>query len=232
MFADRNSELVRRAAVHSALGDPARLSIVDVLAIGDAAPSELRTRLGMPSNLLAHHLAVLERAGIIRRTRSQADRRRTYLRLVPAALDGVALATAALSAPPRVMFVCTENSARSQLAAALWTLHSDIPVVSAGTHPAPRVHPGAHAAARRHHLPMEAATPRRLIDHLHADDFVITVCDAAHEELRPVLPWAHWSVADPAPAGTHSAFDQTVDDLIDRITRLAPVLTITESPRP
>jgi len=72
--------------------------------------------LAMPSNLLAHHLRVLEQAGVITRRRSEGDRRRTYLRLVPVTLDS-------LAAPPRperrVLFVCTANSARSHLAAAL-----------------------------------------------------------------------------------------------------------------
>ena len=89
--------------------------------------------LAMPSNLLAHHLHVLEQAGIITRRRSEGDRRRTYLRLIPGALDP-------LAAPParaalRVLFVCTANSARSHLAAALWRRASTVPAVSAGTHP-------------------------------------------------------------------------------------------------
>jgi DNA-binding transcriptional ArsR family regulator len=51
--------LVRRADLHAALSDPARLRIVDTLTIEDAAPSELAAMLGMPSNLLAHHLRIL-----------------------------------------------------------------------------------------------------------------------------------------------------------------------------
>jgi ArsR family transcriptional regulator, arsenate/arsenite/antimonite-responsive transcriptional repressor / arsenate reductase (thioredoxin) len=37
----------------------------------------------MPSNLLAHHLRVLEEAGLVTRHRSEGDKRRSYLRLVP-----------------------------------------------------------------------------------------------------------------------------------------------------
>src|SRR6266702_4806858 len=121
MSAERNSYLARRAAVHAALADPARLAITDMLLAGDASPSELAAMLAMPSNLLAHHLHVLEQAGVI-------TRRRTYLRLVPGALDP-------LVAPParaarRVLFVCTANSARSHLAAALWRRASSVPAVS------------------------------------------------------------------------------------------------------
>src|SRR5262245_4196502 len=105
-----------RAKIHAALGDPARLAIADILTVGDASPGEIGARLGMPSNLVAHHLGVLADAGVIGRRRSEHDRRRSYLRLLPAAL--AALRAPALAAPRRVVFVCTRNSARSQLAAA------------------------------------------------------------------------------------------------------------------
>ncbi|MDZ7732130.1 MAG: hypothetical protein U5R31_02625 [Acidimicrobiia bacterium] len=73
----------------------------------------------MPTNLLAHHLAVLERAGLVRRDTSSGDRRRRYVRLDDRALDGLA-PRPSQPPPTRVVFVCTHNSARSQLAAALW----------------------------------------------------------------------------------------------------------------
>ena len=132
MSVERNSSLARRAAVHAALADPARLAITDTLLAGDASPSELAGMLAMPSNLLAHHLHVLEQAGVITRRRSEGDRRRTYLRLIPGALDSLAAPPA--RAARRVLFVCTANSARSHLAAALWRRASTIPAASAGTH--------------------------------------------------------------------------------------------------
>ena len=52
-----------RAARHAALGDPVRLAIVDELAVSDLAPVELHERIGIASNLLAHHLDVLETRG-------------------------------------------------------------------------------------------------------------------------------------------------------------------------
>src|SRR3954453_5197142 len=112
------SALHLRARIHAALSDPARLAIVDALTLGDASPGEIGHDLGLPTNLVAHHVKVLEDAGLIARSRSEGDRRRTYLRLQPDAL-------ATLAPPPlpdanRVVFVCTHNSARSQLAAALW----------------------------------------------------------------------------------------------------------------
>ena len=59
-----------RAAVHAALADPARLHIIETLGAGDASPSDLAAMLAMPSNLLAHHLRVLEQAGLLARRRS------------------------------------------------------------------------------------------------------------------------------------------------------------------
>lgn len=212
----------RRAAVHAALADPARLHIVDLLSLGDRSPGELQAMLDMSSNLLAHHVKVLETAGLLDRSRSEADGRRSYLRLRPGALDG--LAPGAAAAAHRVVFVCTANSARSQLAAALWQDASVIPATSAGTHPAERVDPGAVAAARRHNLPLRPMPPRRLVDVATDHDFVITVCDHAHEELGN-LDGVHWSVPDPVRVGTDEAFDATVADLVRRVGDLAPRIT-------
>jgi protein-tyrosine-phosphatase/DNA-binding transcriptional ArsR family regulator len=212
--------------VHAALADPARLRIVDALGIGDASPTDLRELVGMPSNLLAHHLRTLEATGLLVRHRSEADRRRSYLQLVPAALDG--LLPRGVVAVPRVVFVCTANSARSRIAAALWERASTVPSTSAGTHPADRVAAGAVAVARRHRLRLGPGRPRLLDDVLHPDDFVVTVCDNAHEELardgqRPGRR-QHWSVPDPVRVGTDDAFDRAYDDLARRVTRLAPLL--------
>jgi protein-tyrosine-phosphatase/DNA-binding HxlR family transcriptional regulator len=218
---EQMAELERRAAVHAALADPARLAITDALADGDASPSELAGMLAMPSNLLAHHLNVLEETGLVARHRSEGDRRRTYLRLVPGILD-------TLTGPPgraarRVVFVCTANSARSHLAAALWRRASPVPAVSAGTRPAERIHPGAVDAAGRHQLPLPRLRPRHLSDVQHDGDLVVTVCDLAHEELGARAA-VHWSVPDPVPAGDPGSFDAALTELDRRVTRLAPRL--------
>src|SRR5208283_6013255 len=89
MDIEQTSGVAARAAVHAALADPARLQIVDTLGAGDASPSELAAMLAMPSNLLAHHLHVLQQAGLITRRRSDGDRRRTYLQLIPGALESL-----------------------------------------------------------------------------------------------------------------------------------------------
>jgi protein-tyrosine-phosphatase/DNA-binding transcriptional ArsR family regulator len=222
-----NEGLRRRAAVHAVLGDPGRLAIVDALTWGEASPGELGQRLGMGTNLLAHHLRVLEDVGLIRRHRSEGDRRRSYVTLIRDLPDELHPAAAGVQAG-RVVFVCTQNSARSQLAASLWNDASPVPATSAGTHPAPEIHPGSLAVARRRHLSLVSAPPRHIDDVLDAEDFVVTVCDNAHEELatQPApTGGVHWSIPDPVPAGKAAAFDQVVDELTDRIARLSPLVT-------
>jgi ArsR family transcriptional regulator, arsenate/arsenite/antimonite-responsive transcriptional repressor / arsenate reductase (thioredoxin) len=221
MSADWTSELERRAILHAALADPARLQITDSLLTGDASPSELAGMLVMPSNLLAHHLHVLEQAGIITRRRSDGDRRRTYVQLIPGALDSLAPPSA--RAALRVLFVCTANSARSHLAAALWRQASTVPAVSAGTHPAAAIDPGAIAAAGRHRLPLPRLRPRHISEVRQDGDLVITVCDLAHEELGEA-PALHWSIPDPVPDGDPASFDAALAELSHRVQRLAPRL--------
>jgi len=217
------SSLQARARVHAALGDPARLAIVDALTLGDASPGEIGHDLGMPTNLVAHHVKVLHDAGLIVRTRSEGDRRRTYLRLEPQVL-------ASLTPPPlegaeRVVFVCTHNSARSQLAAALWRDRIGGQVASAGTKPAPRVHPRAVKVAHRHGLDLDATGTARVADVVHDGDLVIAVCDNAHEDLSgPARPRLHWSVPDPVRVDTDEAFEDAYADLAGRIDRLAPIV--------
>jgi protein-tyrosine-phosphatase len=223
MSPEQFSDLARRAAVHAALADPARLQIADTLLLGDASPSGLAAILAMPSNLLAHHLQVLEQAGIIVRRRSEGDRRRTYLQLVPGALDF--LAPHAARAARRVLFVCTANSARSHLAAALWRRASTIPAVSAGTHPAQAIDPGAIAAATRHRLPLPRLRPRHIGDVRKDGDLVVTVCDLAHEELAEAGT-VHWSIPDPVPSGDPATFDAALAQLDDRVGRFAPRLAV------
>lgn len=208
-----------RAERHAALGDPVRLAIVDELCVSDRMPSELQVLVELPSNLLAHHLDVLERVGLITRTRSSGDGRRRYVHLNRDALAGLA-PSASLPVGP-ALFVCTHNSARSQVAAALWHQLTGAEATSAGTHPAERVHRGAVAAARRAGLDLRGATPRHLDELDVRPGLVVTVCDRAHEEEGVAEGgWVHWSVPDPVPVGTPAAFDATVVELRERISSL------------
>lgn len=223
MNAERNS-LIGRARIHAALGDPARLAIVDALTLGDASPGEIAHTLDLPTNLVAHHVKVLTEAGLVVKGRSEGDKRRTYLRLRPESL-------AALTPPPltgvgRVVFVCTRNSARSQLAAALWQDRTHTPAASAGTRPAPRVHPRAVAVAGRHGLRLDPTATAHVVDVVRDDDLLIAVCDNAHEDLTgPVRPRLHWSVPDPVRVDTDEAFEAAFADLAARVDRVAPAVT-------
>ena len=173
---EQTDDLVRRAQVHAALGDVHRLRIVDLLATSDASSSELAAALEIPSNLLAHHLRTLEDAGLVTRRRSEGDGRRTYLSLNrhEAWLVSGAPTASALPAARRVVFVCTANTARSHLAAALWRQASPVAATSAGTHPGDRINPGALAdrttppprpPRRRTALPRRHPRRRRPRDH-------------------------------------------------------------------
>lgn len=228
------SDLDRRVAVHAALADGYRLAIVDELAVSDRSPSDLLKRLGIESNLLAHHLGVLERAGLVERVTSAGDRRRRYLRLVP---DGLALTceSARRLTADGVLFVCTANSARSQLAVALWNACHEVVATSAGTQPAPCVHPEAVRAGARAGLDLSRSAPRSLDDIARPPDLVVTVCDRAHEQLarRPAESVVlHWSIPDPAEDGHPAAFDLAIRCLSTRIGALAPLVTPRRRPRP
>jgi protein-tyrosine-phosphatase len=215
--------LQARARIHAALGDPARLAIVDALILGDASPGEIAAGLTMPTNLVAHHVKVLQDAGLLTRTRSEGDRRRIYLRLVPGALSS--LTAPRLDNAERVVFVCTHNSARSQLAAALWRDRVGGQVASAGTLPAQRVHPRAVRVAHAHGLALDPTGTSHVDDVVHHGDLIIAVCDNAHEDLTgPIRPRLHWSVPDPVRVDTDEAFEAVYTEIADRIDRIAPTL--------
>jgi protein-tyrosine-phosphatase len=203
---------------------------VDTLITGDASPGEIARLFDLPTNLVAHHVKVLTDAGLVARIRSEGDRRRTYLRLRPETLAG--LSPIPMSGVGRVVFVCTHNSARSQLAAALWRQRGATPAASAGTRPAARVHPRAVAVAQRHGLRLDATGTAHVTDVLRDADLVIAVCDNAHEELPgdPVRPRLHWSVPDPVRVDTDAAFEAAYTELADRVDRLAPTITTGGTP--
>ena len=221
-----------RARMHAALGEPVRLTIVDHLALGDVSPGELGRVVDLPTNLLAHHLRVLEEAGLIRRVKSEGDKRRSYVQLV---LDDPTVVTITRSTTvipdrfsrpdQRVVFVCTQNSARSQLAAAAWSRASSLPVASAGTRPAARIHPRAITVGRRHGLKLAQARPAQLTDVVRPDDLLVAVCDNAFEELpatdQRIL---HWAVPDPARIDTDLAFETAYEQITERVGRLADAL--------
>jgi protein-tyrosine-phosphatase len=121
-----------------------------------------------------------------------------------------------------VLFVCTHNSARSQVAAALWWALTGEPAESAGAEPATRVHPRAVRAARRAGIDLVGAVPKGYGAVTAAPDLVVSVCDRARENGVPFdAPSLHWSVPDPTSAGQMAAFTAAVDEIRGRVVRLA-----------
>jgi protein-tyrosine-phosphatase len=131
--------------------------------------------------------------------------------------------------PLRVLFLCTGNSARSQIGQALLRHMSrgQIEVVSAGSRPRPEIHPMARRAVKKlFGLDMAGQHPKPLEDFLDERfDYIITVCDRAAESC-PAFPQdperIRWSFEDPAAVEggeekKERAFEQTARDMASRI---------------
>lgn len=211
-------DLERRAERHAALSDSRRLRIVDGLALGDRTVAELAELAGLPGNLLAHHLDVLETSGLIERRVSEGDRRRRYVSLrwdqLPPGVDVVVNGG-------RVVFVCSHNSARSQFAAAMWRQATGAEVASAGTHPAEQVHPHAIRVAAEFGIDLSSATPGGYDTIPWDPTLVISVCDRAHEgQLPEGKAKLHWSIPDPVAAGTIGSFRSAFTEIARRVDHL------------
>ena len=123
--------------------------------------------------------------------------------------------------PLRVLFVCTGNSARSQMGQTILNSKGRGRFIaeSAGSDPAARVHPLAIEALKRHGYFWTGHEPQG-IDAVIGQpwDFVITVCDRARESC-PLFPGqpvtAHWGMPDPAEAiGTDRERQRAFDDAL------------------
>jgi protein-tyrosine-phosphatase/DNA-binding transcriptional ArsR family regulator len=223
-------------------GHPLRWRLLTELARSDRQVSELRDLLGQPQNLVSYHLARLRAGGLVAARRSSADRRDTYYRvdltrcgellteagralhpglaLVPAPAGGVRART-------RVLFLCTGNSARSQMAEALLgQLGGDmIEAASAGSHPKP-LHPSAVRAMREYGIDISGHLPKYLGTFAgQRFGYVISLCDRVRE-VCPEFPghpqMIHWSIADPSAdldgeSDTYPAFRRVAAELRTRI---------------
>jgi protein-tyrosine-phosphatase len=142
--------------------------------------------------------------------------------------------SAPVPAPParplKVLLLCSGNSARSQIAEALFTRHGEgrVQATSAGLHPTERVNPYAIEVLAVNGIAWDGHTPKGLAAlQGHKFDLVITVCDDARDAC-PLFPGAaaqvHWGLRDPAeeqdPAAARRAFTDTYDALARRISRL------------
>jgi protein-tyrosine-phosphatase len=213
----------QRARIHRALGDEVRLRIVEQLILADQTPFELGQIVAIPSNLLAHHLGVLEDSGLLIRHRGEGDRRKRYVSLRHELFEDL-VPTAPIDARS-VLFVCTHNSARSQFAEAALRSRWDHAVQSAGTVPASRIHPKAAAAASEFGVEVSSARPKGYSEVDGSPDLVISVCDRA-KEARDTFTGRrlHWSVPDPVEAGGIGDFRTAFSTINERVDRLVAAL--------
>lgn len=223
-------------------GNPVRWRLLRELAGSDLRVGELTARVGRPQNAVSYHLGRLRAGGLVHTRRSSADHRDSYYHLDLArcgdllAATGAALhpALATTKAPTRrhhaatvrVLFVCTGNSARSQIAEALLThAASDrVAAVSAGSHPKD-LHANAVRVMHEYGIDIAGQRSKHLDEFAgHRFDYVVTLCDKVRE-VCPELPGGpqpvHWSIPDPAAEGTgqasYPAFRRVAADLYTRI---------------
>lgn len=222
------------------LADDTRWRLLEALRFSDYQVGELVARLGMPQNLISYHLGLLRSSGLVQVHRSDADARAIYYGLDLGALQaayqqigvGLALPGSAPASGPVgcVLFLCTKNSARSQMAEGLLRHQSGglVLVRSAGTQPA-SIHPLAIEAMREIGIDIgyQHAKGVEGIAELEIS-LVITVCDLAREECPPALrarPMWHWSIPDPVGARSElDAFRSARDQLRARVEGLAAAL--------
>jgi protein-tyrosine-phosphatase len=227
------------------------LGFAKLVSVGNEADigvGELVELLGKPQNLVSYHLAELRRAGIVSSRRSSADGRDVYYRadlfrcrdlLGEAGLSLHPGLSVAPSMPheggyrrprPRLLFLCTGNSARSQIAEALVERRSAgaVGARSAGSHPK-ALHPNAVRVMAERGIDISGRPTKSLSRFVRTRfDRVITLCDKVRE-ICPEFPGApvaaHWSIADPASAGdddqaTYPAFEQVAEEIDSRVALL------------
>jgi ArsR family transcriptional regulator, arsenate/arsenite/antimonite-responsive transcriptional repressor / arsenate reductase (thioredoxin) len=227
-------------------GHPVRWRLLTELSQGDLRVGELCSRLELPQSLVSYHLGQLRSGQMVTRRRSSADGRDCYYRLDLERCSELLAATGAELYPGltlvrpqgntvraaahhsvRVLFSCTGNSARSQIAEALAEQMGSgrIVPVSAGSHPKP-LHPNAVRVMREHGIDLTGRESKPLSEFSgHRFDYVITLCDRVRE-VCPEFPGhpglIHWSTPDPAREGdtdeeTYAAFQRTAAELATRI---------------
>jgi protein-tyrosine-phosphatase/DNA-binding transcriptional ArsR family regulator len=239
--------LFLRLAAH-----PIRWRVLGELARSDRAVRELTAMLEEPQSLVSYHLRELRDAGLVTSRRSTADGRDSYYALdLDRCRDLVARTASALhpalgSDDPnasvrhrplrrraRVLFLCTGNGSRSQIAEALLQARGggNVDVASAGSHPKP-VHPNAVRVLAARGIDIRDRRSKH-IDELarRRFDLVVTLCDRVREVCpdRPGATSLHWSIPDPGLESdtdevTYPAFERTADELSTRIDFLLPLL--------
>jgi protein-tyrosine-phosphatase len=247
-----SSNVVAGPGVLRLIGDDHRWRLMQELGMSDLRVAELVERLGSTQNLVSYHLAQLRRAGLVTSRRSSGDGRDTYYRFdIRRCAELLAAAGSALAPAlqletrgdgpgpsgrrrPLVLFLCTGNSARSQMAEALLE-HLSAGAVrarSAGSHPKP-LHPHAVQVMAERGIDISTNRTKHLDRFIRTSfDRVITLCDKVRE-ICPEFPdgpvRSHWSMADPSAAAadkdSYPAFVRTADELEDRIGLLLTELS-------
>jgi protein-tyrosine-phosphatase/DNA-binding transcriptional ArsR family regulator len=239
-------------------GHPLRWRLLGELARSDRIVHELTEIVGEPQNLVSYHLGKLRDGGLVSARRSSADRRDTYYALDLARIGALLSAAGGalhpglrLTSPKRsdavlgaasVLFLCTGNSARSQMAEALTEARSDgaITAYSAGSDPKP-LHSNAVRAMRDEYgLDLSRHASKHLKVYARRRfDWVISLCDRVREvcpDFSGCPEIVHWSIANPATGEsdevTYPLFQQTAAELATRIGFLLAVLADrTRAPR-
>ena len=216
-------------------GHPVRWQLLSELARSDRRVGELCDLAGRRQSLVSYHLRQLRDGGLVSVRRSAADGRDTYyvldLERCGELLSGAGVALHPALAPARiptaptpadVLFLCTGNSARSQMAEALCERLSDgaITAVSAGTTPKP-LHPHAVRVMQDRGIDISGQRSKQLSEFTdHRFDHVISLCDRVRE-VCPEFPGTpeliHWSIPDPSRERTLPAFERTAVELETRI---------------
>jgi ArsR family transcriptional regulator, arsenate/arsenite/antimonite-responsive transcriptional repressor / arsenate reductase (thioredoxin) len=227
------------------VANPIRWRLLNQLVESDRAVRELIELVDEPQNLVSYHLRQLRDGGLVRARRSAADGRDRYYAVDLVACREQLQATGAALHPalwlvpqapeplersrrrPRVLFLCTGNSARSQIAEALMVHLSEgaIDAASAGSNPKP-LHANAVRVLKRRGIDISSNRTKHLDEFVaRSFDVVVTLCDRVRE-VCPEFPshprLVHWSIPDPALEGpndraSYPAFERTTQELETRI---------------
>ena len=250
-----NGLFVSPPSVLKLVSHEVRWNLLQLLAHSDYRVHDLVEQLKLPQNLVSYHLKQLRQEHLVVDRRSSADERSVFYSLDVEQLHVRYLAAAeqlhpaltapvtepglqedmGLQAPLRILFLCTENSARSQMAEAILRhlSHGTVEAESAGSIPAEQIHPLARRCMEAIGIDISHAVPKHFeIFRGQHFDVIVTVCDRVLETC-PTFPddpeRIHWSFLDPATArGTEAeqmrVFEQTSLQLTTRIRLLLILL--------
>jgi len=228
------------------LAHEVRWQLLRALALSDYRVQELVSVVQRPLNLVSYHLKQLRAQHLVTERRSSADGRDVYYHLDLERLHTLYMASgealhpglagrepgtepseAVPAGPPaRVLFLCTHNSARSQMAEGLARAlgRGRIEAFSAGTEPG-SVHPDAVRVLAERQIDIRHQTSKHMDQFCgQSFDYIITVCDRVRESC-PVFPddpeRIHWSFPDPSaiddPQERYKQFEAIARELVTRL---------------